>query len=157
MIETAPVVFSDTIFSEDMMAIGTVEISCQKYDEYIATGFCEKLFRKINLDNGSIELQLFDMKPNYTFCIIDCYIIRAEIYDSFGNLLNLSIVRDNHTRNNEKQDESEGQDNLNKSGKNEKQEKSSVYYLNRAIGVVLISALFLYLFIFFYKHKNKKK
>jgi len=103
MILTIPV-NSDTILSEDKMAIGTVEISCPENISYAATGFCEKLFRKINLDDGSIELQLFDLKPNYTSCSIDCQINRAEIYDYKGNLLNISITRGNYTRKNENQD-----------------------------------------------------
>ena len=82
---------ADVIYSDGMMAIGTVEIYC---NNYTAAGFCTRLFRNLSAPYGT-ELQLFDMKPEFSFCKIDCAVKSAEIYDYEGNKLNLTVIHDN--------------------------------------------------------------
>lgn len=91
---TSTFVSSDEIRSDGKMAIGVVNISCSGNSTLQKEGFCDKVFREIIFENHSVELQLFDIKPNYTFCKIDCHINEAEIYDLRGNRLNLTIIRD---------------------------------------------------------------
>lgn len=81
---------SDKILSEENMAIGIVTIdgSCKDYN---VSGFCSRLYKQLEMD-GKTELQIFDMNPNYTYCEIGCFVEKAEIYDSKGNLLNLTIL-----------------------------------------------------------------
>lgn len=86
-------ILSDTIDSDKNMAIGTILMDCLENSSILKEGFCEKIFREVHHENNTVELQLFDKMPNLTFCSVNCYIRSADIYDSKGNRLNLTISR----------------------------------------------------------------